>query len=191
MRSFNLPAEDEHFAKFFPIYQRQTYWAAMQLTPNTRTAIDIGAHCGFWTMRLQMDFLRVYAFEPDPKNFKCLNENVWNNVWTFRAALGADQGWVDLHNPKPSNTGAWEVVEGDMVIQMRLDDIPVKKLDLVKIDVQGYEEKVLLGASRTLRTWKPTIIMEENAAGSDLLAHWGFKPQVIVNKDTIWKFPDV
>ena len=191
MKSFNLPKGDEHFAQFFPIYQRQAYWAAMQLTKNTRTAIDVGAHTGLWTTRLQMDFLRVYAFEPDPENFKCLNRNVWDSNWLFRAALGAEPGWVGLSNPKPNNSGAWEITEGSDVIQMRMDDIPIKKLDLIKIDVQGSEESVLIGGAGTIRIWKPTIIMEENnEKAGELLKEWGFRERVVVNKDIIWTHQD-
>ena len=43
----------------------------------------------------------------------------------------------------------------------KLDDFKFDKLDFIKVDVEGYESKVVIGAEKTLKQHKPTIIIEQ------------------------------
>ena len=119
-------------------------------------AVDVGAMIGYYTVILAKHVQahgRVYAFEPDPDNFTLLESNVdmngYANVTCRRAAVGAAAGRTKLWRA-PTNRGdhhafetpGREPVDVDVVA---LDDVIDGSVDLVKIDVQGYESFVLAG----------------------------------------------
>lgn len=80
-------------------------------------------------------------------------------------ALGEKQDCGQLHNPAPHNSGAWELGPGEDIGITTLDNYELQDIDLLKIDVQGYELKVLQGAKETLRGNKPVVIVEVVANG--------------------------
>jgi FkbM family methyltransferase len=119
-------------------------------------AVDVGAMIGYYTVILAKHVDthgRVYAFEPDPENFELLAENVrmngYENVVLREAAVGATTSrgklWRAADNRGDNHVFATEgrdVVDVDVVA---LDDVIDEPVDLVKIDVQGYESHVLAG----------------------------------------------
>jgi FkbM family methyltransferase len=119
-------------------------------------AVDVGAMIGYYTVIFAKHVQahgRVYAFEPDPENFALLESNVgmngYGNVTCRRAVVGAEAGRGKLWRA-PSNRGdnhafpgeGREAIDVDVVV---LDDVISEPVDLVKIDVQGYESHVLAG----------------------------------------------
>jgi FkbM family methyltransferase len=144
--------------------------AAMRtlLEPGMRVA-DIGANVGFYTLEMASivgSAGRVLAFEPDPLSGALLERRVAlagaKNVDVYRLALGERAGPRTLHcsaynradnRLHPSHR---EPHTETCVVEMRsLDDIladrGVGRIDAIKIDVQGAEEGVLLGARTALR----------------------------------------
>lgn len=171
---------DEHFSKFaIGTYGRDSLVCALEYCKHRRTFLDIGAHIGHFTWNALTRFKRVIAFEPVLLNVSCLKQNVDNKlakmkrkpkVAVFHAAVGdvsinkADMWFNDPSNG--NNSGAWELsltnnggrqAKVDLVAidSMRLDD-----LDLMKIDTQGWEERVLDGAKETIQRCKPVLILE-------------------------------
>jgi len=136
--------------------------------------IDVGAHIGSYTVRCAKAVGEkglVIAFEPDPENFKVLLLNVkmnnLKNVIAFPYAVGKSNGIIKLHKSK--FTGFHSTVRfpqgyiGSIKVKVitldaLTENIGVKKIDWIKIDVEGGEAEVLEGAVNTLKLSKRIII---------------------------------
>lgn len=129
-----------------------------------RTAIDVGAAEGMVTLWLAERFELVHAFEPVPDNFAVLN----GTEWTAKAA-----GHVVCHNVAVGDRSEMRVMEGfghsahitdqtsgTSVQMIALDTCDIPDVDLIKIDVEGFETRVILGARRLIADFKPLIMFE-------------------------------
>ena len=144
------------------------------------TAIDAGAHIGFFTM--QMAALvgaggLVYAFEPFDQNADLLERSIRENrfdgrVVFQRSAVGATGGTATLTFPVETlNTGgAYLLRDGTAPLPgnrtknvpvVALDDLPIRRpIRLIKMDVEGAEPLVVKGAARILRDDRPVVLSE-------------------------------
>ena len=152
-----LPDKDTHF-QGAEHYQTDILRKSLKYVRDFRQAVDIGAHVGYWSQHLATAFKEVVAFEPVADNFECLKENA-PSITAYNCALGASQGLGKMINPKESNSGAWELIEGSETNILPLDEFNLSP-NYIKIDVQGSERDVLLGAERTIRIHKPVVIIE-------------------------------
>jgi FkbM family methyltransferase len=129
------------------------------------TVIDVGAFVGWYTLlaaRQVGPYGKVYAFEPDPRNYALLSENLLRNKLHERVVVipkavcddtgartfflhGGDQSRSSLI---PSDFPAQKVTVETVV----LDDFfgPVMKPDVIKIDIEGGEILALNGMERIL-----------------------------------------
>ena len=170
-----LPKEDQHFEGYFSqsvqvgdkrLYQPQHIDRCFYHIKNRKhTAIDVGGHCGFWSFYLGGNFKKVYAFEPVEIFRECFKKNIpHGNVELLPVALGNENGFVSM-NVELENTGATHVSSNtndlDKVELKKLDDYELTDVDFIKIDVEGYENQVVLGAKETLLRNKPIIIVEQ------------------------------
>jgi FkbM family methyltransferase len=151
-----------------PLYVRRAYepresaFVRRVLRPGM-TVVDVGANLGYYALlagRAVGPTGRVLAIEPDPQNFELLAENLRanraGNVSPVNVALGAAPGTALLHR-SPDNFGDHRLF-GDgtrptVPVPVVVFDELVDRLgflDLVKIDVQGYEHHVARGMTRTL-----------------------------------------
>lgn len=146
---------------------------------------DVGANHGEFTTfaakRLQQG--RVLAFEPLEENYRQLCENVrlngFSNVTTYPIGLADVQREVELYSSNDHYAhGGWN--EGlatvfrtsycsspvGKVYLKVFDDLfgerNLKRLDGMKIDVEGSELPVLKGAIRTIERFRPFLILEMN-----------------------------
>jgi FkbM family methyltransferase len=135
------------------------------------TVLDIGANVGLVSLRLakRVGALGiVHAFEPNPavaqRLATALEASNVANVQLHQCALGCEEAILKLSVPD-GNAGAASLLSGKGF------DVPVKRLDefdfgpigFIKMDVEGFEDKVLHGFSRTLSTTPPrTILFEQN-----------------------------
>ncbi|MEW6773309.1 MAG: FkbM family methyltransferase [Bacteroidota bacterium] len=142
--------------------------------------IDVGANNGFLSMKafIKADGnIRIYSFEPDKINFQKIAHHLEINpeieVHAINAALGDSEYFVKLTMPTNDNSGGIRIINKSKNIQSDNDSIPVHTLDdyiftdkkieradLIKIDVEGYELKVLKGAIKTLSEFQPTLFIE-------------------------------
>ena len=175
-----LPSSDTHFSFDLKKYQRAVYDAALAVTPGRSLAVDIGAHVGIFTVRMEDDFDETHSFEPDNANFQCLKGNA-RRSHLHNIALYNTAGRGVLRNPKPSNSGAWEFSLGGDVEARTLDSFNLQP-DLIKIDVQGCEGEVLAGAKKTLTAHRPTLIVEMN----DDIDIPGYEMVEKIRKDGVW-----
>lgn len=138
--------------------------------PDT-VMLDIGANMGFYSIRVAQKATsgRVIAFEPDPANYATLQKNLMlnnlTNVTTYNAALSDKKDTLRLYK-HPFNVGDYRLYnDGDFtdyvdVPTLRIDDVVDVRVDLIKIDVQGYEYFVLNGGRALLARDKPIVVSE-------------------------------
>jgi FkbM family methyltransferase len=125
--------------------------------------VEVGASMGLYALAFAGrvgESGHVTAFEPDPESAQALEANVRINGWqdritTVRAAVGETSGLVRFASARglesrielrPDARGA--VIAVPMI---RLDDVlPGARIDLIKVDVEGFEEQVIKGARAML-----------------------------------------
>lgn len=159
-------------------------WKALQShAVGDETLWDIGAHVGTVTVRALNDsrFRRVHAFEPHPATFAQLDTNIRINTGNGRAhnlALGDTCGETELFEGLEANTGLASMVPRwgtksisvpcmtiDAVIDQNRAPIPT----LIKIDTEGAEKAVLVGAHELLAKHPPkAIVFESEFTGGNI-----------------------
>jgi FkbM family methyltransferase len=136
-----------------------TYVLSKPFIKNFRNALDIGCRVGEFTRYLHLDFDHVHAF--DPRIWPDFRYNVdLSKVTHYRCALGDEIGEIRMyagsHVPTGGNTQSRDVPV------YTLDMFDFRDVDYIKIDVEGFEKKVLLGAARTIERCNPLIVIEQN-----------------------------
>lgn len=157
-------------------------------TNKKLTVIDIGGNTGTFVEMLIEDtpysFDRIVMFEPVPLyarwaslKFCRLSEDPKVEVLEF--ALSDEENThkiaINKHSERDFNLGwntmveKWQEEESSNIIPIQsyvfddiYDSLNIEKIDLIKIDVEGYETKVLKGMTKTLERLgnKPPIIIE-------------------------------
>lgn len=130
-----------------------------------RVAVDVGAHCGLWSMHLAKHFESLHAFEPVDAHRQCFVRNVPpdyrpDKVFLYPVALGEQEGRVAIRTAPTSSGDSWVDGEGDIPLK-RLDDFLISDVDLVKLDCEGYELFALRGGEETLLRCRPCVIVEQ------------------------------
>lgn len=144
-------------------YQLDKRNLALKYVKNWRTAIDVGAHCGLWSMDLAKRFTELHAFEPVELHRQCWSKNVPTDGTTailYPCALGEENGAVSIHTADTSSGDSWISGAGDIPLR-RLDDFDLQHVDFIKMDTEGHELFVLRGGEQTIRRCKPCIIVEQ------------------------------
>ena len=142
------------------------------LVDPAKTSVDAGANKGVYTYFLARLCRHVFAYEPNPKIFGLLRRSARRrNVTLRQSALsdvtGRDRLIVPRRKAGYSNQLATlrkdkfpgEVMEVPVETR-RLDDEDVGEPGFIKIDVEGFERKVLEGALETLARFRPRLLVE-------------------------------
>ncbi len=147
-------------------------------THPSAVVFDIGANFGYYSISLASGLNaegRVYAFEPSHGTFSRLQENISLNnlqskITAVQSGLSDSPGIAFLHQD-PSNSGAATIshdAKGERVAIDTLDNFcdvrQVRKVDVIKIDVEGYELQVINGGKKVLSSHRPVIMIEFNSA---------------------------
>ena len=145
---------------------------------NFRTAIQAGGNQGMYPKLLSTMFHTVYTFEPDPLNFRTLVSNCTDdNIIKMQAALGSNNDFCVVNRCTMQNTGMHTVStnQDGIVPVMQIDQFDFKNVDLIMLDLEGYEFNALVGAAKTIRLHKPVIFAERPTQEIvDLLAKWNY-----------------
>lgn len=171
-----LPDGERHFPEWMDengeivdgrgTYQIKKWRACLPWIRNRRTAVDVGAHVGFWSIQMGTNFEYVHAFEPIAAFRECWMKNAIGAV-IYPYALGKTVGKVSM-NYNPADSGNTHVAaHGGDVEMITLDSFagcstyPFHGVDFLKIDCEGYEHHVVEGGRETIREFKPCIIVEQ------------------------------
>lgn len=149
-------------------------WAVDTFVKPDKAFLDIGAHVGTYTWTVAPRAAHVYAFECSPRTFCYLAANVAlkgveYKVSLFPYALGdkEGEGTYYIRSAEGGDNGIKRLSEADAgcavarVPVRTLDSFGLENIGFVKLDVEGHEKEVLLGARETLRRsgW-PKILFE-------------------------------
>lgn len=141
---------------------------AMHYCKEKRSVVQAGGNMGVWPWILSHHFNRVYTFEPDPRCFPFLVENLSgsSNVCSFQASLGLDRFHQRIHNLKgeETNLGAQytdAALGDDAIPQFRIDDLNLSFCDLIYLDIEGHEMHALQGGIDTIAQCRPVIVVED------------------------------
>ncbi|MDP3197835.1 FkbM family methyltransferase [Tabrizicola sp.] len=148
----------------------------LALTRAGDHVLDLGANIGFHTLALARTVGpqgRVTAIEPQRYCFQLLCANVTLNqvthVHCLRAAVGDQPGTcaVPVNDPATRhNAGATEVSltpgsgETDTVPLITVDSLALPRCDLIKVDTEGFEDRVVAGGLGTLARFRPVLYIE-------------------------------
>jgi FkbM family methyltransferase len=144
---------------------------AGKITKRT-TFVDVGANLGYFTLLFAGTAQTVYAFEPVPDVFERLSRNValsgLKNVKTFQRAVSRGQGTLKVFESTisaghDSTVKRFEHNKSILVEAVSLDQVvePPSGDVVLKVDVEGAEMDVLLGALGLIKSGKvPTIVLE-------------------------------
>src|SRR5579885_280227 len=148
------------------------------------TCIDVGAHKGYVSFVLAETVGKagvVLSFEPDPRAFEALRENLERNAYhqikLFPVALGDSEGFISLTLSKtlgwssqhPGELAAPDALQTIAVRCMRFDAeaafqslLSNRHLSFLKMDAEGAEPAIWRGMSGTIQAHRPLISLEVN-----------------------------
>lgn len=155
--------------------------------PND-VVIDAGAHYGFYALpasRLVGKDGLVLGFEPATRNYRGLLANLHlnniGNVRPFNMALGDFDGEVKLYLGKRSGLHSiiYQRSQHSEVVPIKkidtiVDELGLSKVNLIKLDTEGAELKILEGALSTIKKFRPrlTIAAYHHCTESDEIVEW-------------------
>ena len=139
--------------------------------------LDMGANTGQHSLFMSRHVKHVHAFEPFPpvadRFRKMIQLNGFSNIDLHEVGLGEKEELVPYYAPPDHNQGSgtflpthaedgakavhsFRVVVGDQWLKQS----GVSSIELVKIDVEGFEKPVLTGLSSTLAQYRPVVVVE-------------------------------
>tara|TARA_R110000824_G_scaffold47418_1_gene135096 strand:- start:3240 stop:3902 length:663 start_codon:yes stop_codon:yes gene_type:complete len=150
---------------------------AASLCSGRRTFVDVGACYGLITKQMASVAERVMAFEPNREIFACLQKNTEDlpNVELSNCGLSNEQAQRRLLLYGNDGRSTYRDVPVLTLLQHRktfrlqdtktitLDSLNLEDVDLIKMDVEGYEKEVVQGSLRTIARCEPVIIAEQKA----------------------------
>lgn len=154
--------------------------------------IDVGANIGMFTLKAAPRAARVVSVEPGEIACRELKENVelngFRNVTLVQKALSDRPGKAKLyHNPLGNDPQAFSLLDDGSspgseeveltTLDMLVETLELPRVDCIKIDVEGAEALVIVGARKTITQNLPTVIFEMNCptlvnSGGDTAAAW-------------------
>lgn len=158
-------------------------WALAHCAQH-RVAVQAGGNIGVWPRRLAELFQRVITFEPDDEYRSCLERNVPKHVEVHMEALGDYFGKCAI---KHRGLGSSRVVDGLKVDVVPIDSFNLSDVDLIQLDVEGYEWHALMGAEWTVKHNRPLIQLELR----DFTQKYGHSTQDVREILTRWEYVEV
>ncbi len=176
----NINEHVQRWIYYFGVYETETATLFRELAKPGMTVVDVGANVGQYTLLAASSVGPtgyVHAFEADQRNFELLEANLAQNEYRSvkpnAVALSDTTGSVTLYSANSDNAGEHSLYQfdttmcGQTIPAVTLDRYmesasigTTGRVDLIKIDVQGAEAKVLKGAEATLREHLPLVICE-------------------------------
>ncbi|MEO8403095.1 MAG: FkbM family methyltransferase [Chitinophagaceae bacterium] len=144
--------------------------------------IDAGSHAGYFSLIAASKCKNghVFSFEPESGNYgfikKICSLNDFNNWTVENYALGEVDSFLNFQASPSSSMGMISEQGTAKVQAVSLDSyfssITLAKIDLIKIDVEGYGGPVLKGARETIQRFKPHILFEVHLGSDEFDIAW-------------------
>lgn len=184
------------FWQGFRGHEPETMQIFYRIAKKAQIIFDIGAHIGFYALLAGAinGKSKIFAFEPVPLLFKLLKTNItlnsFANVIPIQKAVTDVDGQIPFYINLESDCSASalkgfrKIVQESYVPSVTLDTFVVQnnidKVDLLKIDVEGIDHKVLQGMQKILARDEPDIICEvlygrTEEALQDILSNYSYK----------------
>ena len=146
----------------------------LSVADKNKLCLDIGANFGTISQALETSGFTCIAFEPQPDIFAIMSKNVKGEK--YNCALGdiTSVGKMPLFPPNlAENYGGMTVgqasVYGTIDVPIRtLDSFHLTNVGFIKIDVEGFEEKVLRGGKKLIEECRPILYLEDNRENPNL-----------------------
>jgi FkbM family methyltransferase len=182
----DLRSSTESLAYYTGDYETAAIRSVLRLMSPNWVVLDVGANIGFWTVPLAKVLKGrgcLHAFEPVPANFARLVQNVEKNGLSQVArahpfGLSDRNGVLQISLREEFAQGAGTgnaaiVIDSEDLrfacLNIRiypLDDIfeslKAPRVDFIKVDIEGHEDKFLAGGAEVIRRFRPIIYIEIN-----------------------------
>lgn len=170
--SKNLDAFMCDYLQKFGHYEREVESILSKLVTKETTFIDVGANIGYFTILCSRLAQAVYAFEPVPVVFERLSRNIslnnCKNVRAYQCAVSKERTRLRLFESKISDGHDSTVKRSEhdrsiFVDAVTLDETvePSARDIVMKVDVEGSEMGVILGAIGLIRSGRVSAIILE------------------------------
>ena len=172
-------ATDQYVGRSIELYGEYCpdEWALLrQLIKPGMIVIEVGANMGTHSV----DMARAcapsafIAFEPQPRLFQILCGNLAlnniTNALAYPEGCGDEEGETGIARidyDLPGNFGGFALdrYQGDIKVRIRtIDSLDLPQCGLIKIDVEGFEPRVIRGAAETIRRCRPILYVENDRA---------------------------
>jgi len=162
----------------FEVISRELW---LKLSKTAKVVFDVGANTGLYSLfsALQSTTSYIYAFEPIKRNVDKLlynaNINQMKNIQVVEAAVSSEDGTTTIYQPA-TDVSTTSTLDADVaqsrelnlnpveVKTLRLDSFidehQIEQVDLIKIDVEGFEVPVFESMQSVLKKMRPTILAE-------------------------------
>lgn len=169
------------------------YNSILNLITSSKIILDIGANIGTTSLYFANinSTAKIYAFEPHPDTFNRAVENIslnnFENIQLIKLGLGEAKESVKLYEVNEHNPGMNRIIAENKNLPFKIIEIDsldnivleygIQHIDLIKLDVEGFEYSVLKGAKNTIAKWKPSLFIElddknlreNNSSAKDLI----------------------
>jgi FkbM family methyltransferase len=146
---------------------------------SNSVVLEAGCHIGTHSVKLGMLAKKLFCFEPLKESNILLKQNLEKNGCTnsfvFENALSDKKsteyfGWVSSGNlggsglaNNPMGIPNWGNVDENSkypIETITIDSLNLEELNFIKLDVEGYEPKVINGGINTIKKFRPIITLE-------------------------------
>ena len=168
---------------FYGAYEKEGLFFLRDLVSQRSDPVflDVGANVGQHSLFMSKYCRQVHSFEPYEKVRTRVVEKIAlnniDNIAVHGVGLGEREEYLDYYEPIGANLGTGSFNPGHASDNNRLlgklklvrgDDflanLKLDRVDLIKIDVEGFEKFVLAGLKETIARYRPLIFMELSQA---------------------------
>ena len=185
----NLNDHIDWHAYFYGAYEKPLldFMRAYVVDVKECVFLDVGGNTGHHSLAMAYVCKQVHAFEPYKDlwgTFESrIEHNKITNIRLHRCALGDRQEVKKYYPPNTNNRGQGSFIRSNSAtnngeaIQIEVKNADkylvaegISKIDVIKIDVEGYEPNVLKGLNYTIKNNSPLIILEISAENKNKFA---------------------
>ena len=146
------------------------------LNPDGGIFVDVGANTGQHSLFMSKHAKTVHAVEPYDGVLQLfrgmIERNNIENIVVHPVGLGDEPGTVPFYEPPTTNQGTGSFIEGFKAKNKYLTELKIVTgdslfagpeplaIDIMKIDIEGYEKPALVGLQETLATSRPMVVIE-------------------------------